>query len=81
MGFAEYRAEYLSDKKWIKIYNYWKVKYETVEVEEAQLMLSFVLAMVTVVVFGWIYGLVLWIKEAKDDDPGYMDLETESDPE
>ena len=37
--------------------------------------------MVTVVVFGWIYGLVLWIKKAKDDDPGYMDLETESDSE
>jgi len=42
MGFDEFRSEFLSEKKWISIYNNWRNKFENVELEEAHLMLALV---------------------------------------
>ena len=43
MGFDEFRSEFLSEKKWISIYNNWRNKFENVELEEAHLMLALVI--------------------------------------
>ena len=74
--------EYANNQKWTKIRKYWIRKMNEAKLADAKRILQFAVLMVTVIVSGWIYGLCLQLKQAKETEPnGYSDLDTESDSE
>lgn len=84
MGYTQFMEEYANNQKWSKIRKFWIRKMNEAKLENAKMLLQFAVAMVTLIVTGWIYGFCLQLKQAKwaETEPnGYSDLETDSESE
>ena len=82
MGYTQFMEEYANNQKWTKIRKFWIRKMNEAKLADAKMILQFAVLMVTLIVSGWIYGLCLQLKQAKETEPNeYSDLDTESDSE